>query len=77
LAEISEDERKKHEVLAKSGEILDQALECLKKETNLDGKPFEIVRIPMPPLMTRSLGPKDSMYQFIQSLKVTPNNFDI
>ena len=47
LAQVSEEERKSNPISAKTFEILEENYKILKESTDQDGKPFEIVRIPV------------------------------
>lgn len=48
LAEVTEEEAAELNSARITKERLDQCYEILKKETNVDGKPFNIVRMPVP-----------------------------
>ena len=74
-----EEEAKESPILQKSRAVLETAYEILKKETNRDGKPFKIVRIPMPEPIFITMQKGDGTFDFLYSLtfedgtKILPN----
>ena len=48
LGAITEEEAARYEIARLNKERLDEAYDYLSTQTNLDGKPFNIVRIPVP-----------------------------
>ena len=44
-------------------------LALLREQTDQDGKPLEIIRIPLPPTMTRTIDQRDPIYKTLQELK--------
>lgn len=49
---------------------LEENLEILKNERDQDGKPFHVVRVTLPPLITYKVTPKDSVYDVLKDLKM-------
>eukprot|EP01117_Protostelium_nocturnum_P016181 TRINITY_DN6355_c0_g1_i1.p1 TRINITY_DN6355_c0_g1~~TRINITY_DN6355_c0_g1_i1.p1 ORF type:complete len:423 (+),score=134.35 TRINITY_DN6355_c0_g1_i1:69-1337(+) len=70
LAEVTEEEARHSPLLALSREKLEENYQILKNSTDVNGKPFEVVRIPSPPLLTIDLKPSDSVYKGLQQLKM-------
>ncbi len=48
---------------------IDENLEILRKETDQDGKPFKIVRMPMPRSIIRMQKPGDGTYDYIATME--------
>jgi agmatine deiminase len=53
---------------------LEENYQILKNATDQDGKPFNIIRMPMPRTITRSLTPNDWVYQQISMMNYTKTN---
>jgi agmatine deiminase len=47
LAQVSEEERQSNEIMSMTYDILEENYQMLKKETDQDGNPFNIIRIPV------------------------------
>jgi agmatine deiminase len=69
LGEVSEEDAKKDPIVAMSREVLEEAYEILQKERDLEGKPFKIVRIPMPDPHVITMKKGDGTFNFLQKLK--------
>ena len=67
LAHISEVEAKHSELHRLNKERLDEALKVLESSTNVDGKPFNILRIPVPEPIYVNLNPGDFLYRIFDS----------
>ncbi|KNF07061.1 putative agmatine deiminase [Gottschalkia purinilytica] len=63
LAEITEEEAKENKLHALNKERLDKAYEVLKNATDINGKPFKIIRMPFPETIYLELKPGDKMYE--------------
>jgi len=68
LAEVIPEERN-HPIGSISHKAMEEAFELLSKETDQEGKPFKIIRIPLPPLILETATPTDELYQFMQTIK--------
>jgi len=55
LAEVSEQEMAQDEILKESHRRMEDAFNVLKNETDQDGIPFKIIRVPTAPLMTKKI----------------------
>lgn len=69
LAHISEEEAKKSKLHALNKERLDKAYEVLRNEVNIDGKPFQIVKMPVPESIYLTIRTGDDIYEIWQSRK--------
>jgi agmatine deiminase len=69
LAHISEEEAEKSKLHALNKDRLDKAYEVVKNEVNIDGKPFQIVKIPVPEPIYLTLRAGDLMYDMWQDMK--------
>ena len=69
LAEITETEARKLPSAKITKERLDRAYEILSKETDCNGKPFRIVRIPVPEPIYFTAKPGDYIYESWQYFK--------
>nr|BBH86604.1 peptidyl-arginine deiminase [Thermosporothrix sp. COM3] len=69
LAEVTEEEARRSPLLALNKPILDQAFELLQHETDQDGKPFRIVRMPVPEPEYYMVKAGDDIYEGYQELK--------
>jgi len=68
LAEIIEEERH-HPIASISHKSLEENLEILKKETDQDGNPLEVIRIPMPPTTIVKIKPSDGVYGQMKNMR--------
>lgn len=66
LAHISEEEAAKSELHKLNKERLDKAYEVLKNEVNIDGKPFNIIKMPVPEPIYVEAEPGDDVYESFQ-----------
>ena len=67
LAEVPAEDL--HEPIARENQRrLEENYALLKKATDQDGRPFRIVRMPMPPLLLDKMQPGDAVYDFISTL---------
>lgn len=69
VGEVSEEDAKKDPISKLSRKILESTVEYLKKETDTSGKPFKIVRIPMPVPMFETMKKGDGTFDFLQTLQ--------
>lgn len=69
LGEISEEEANTNPILKLGRTVLENAYKTLAKETDLEGKPFKIIRLPMPELLFETIGPGDGTYDFLKDLE--------
>lgn len=69
LAHVSEEEAKSSQLHAYNKERLDQAYEAVKAATTVDGKPFTILKIPMPEPIYIDLYPEDQAFQTWEFMK--------
>lgn len=67
LAHISEEEAAKNKLHELNKERLDKAYEAIKNEVNIDGKPFNIIKMPVPESVYIEVGPGDDIYEAFQS----------
>jgi agmatine deiminase len=66
LAEISEEEAKKSEILKEGRRILEETYEVVSKATDINGKAFKIIRIPTPDLLYETISDKDEVFKTLQ-----------
>ncbi|HHT7189401.1 agmatine deiminase family protein [Bacillus cereus group sp. Bc222] len=66
LAHISEEEAKKSKLHVLNKERLDKAYEVLRNEVNIDGKPFQIVKMPVPESIYITIRTGDDIYEVWQ-----------
>jgi agmatine deiminase len=71
LAEVTEDEARRDPVAAINKPRLDANYAVLRAETDQDGRPFEIVRIPTPDPVYFEQRPGDGVYDFLETLRYT------
>ena len=69
LAEIKESEIGADLILKEGRRILEETYQVLLKETDSNGKPFKIIRIPSPELMFETIQSGDAVFTFLQDLK--------
>ncbi len=69
LAHISEEEAKKSKLHNLNKDRLDKAYEVLKNEVNIDGKPFQIVKMPVPEPIYLTIRAGDFVYDMWQESK--------
>ena len=67
LAEVPEEDLE-DPVAVENKKRLEVSYEILKNATDQDGNPFNIVRIPTPKTILNTMGPGDSVYDFIETL---------
>ncbi len=65
LAEVPAEDRS-HPIGAITHANMEENFQILKNETDQDGRPFNIIRLPLPPLTFLTATPKDSTYQLLQ-----------
>jgi agmatine deiminase len=68
LGEVTEEEAQSSPILKRSREVLEHANEILRKEKNLNGKSFQIQRIPMPDPIIVNMKKGDGTFDVLQSL---------
>lgn len=68
LASVPEEEHD-NSVCKVSHQRMEENYEILKNSTDQDGNPFEIVRIPLPPLIIREIGNDDEIFKVLKNLK--------
>lgn len=69
LAEVTEEEAQRSSSARITKERLDRAYEILSKETDCNGKPFRIIRIPVPEPIYFTAKPGDYIYESWQMFK--------
>lgn len=69
LAEVAEEEVSRFESMRITKERLEKAYEILKEETDADGEPFEIIRIPVPEPMEVTAKRGDYIYDLWMNYK--------
>lgn len=73
LADVDAADRKS-DMEKQTGERMDMNYEILKKATDQNGKPFHIIRMPMPYPVTTTLSPGDSVYAQLRSIQTAAGN---
>lgn len=68
LAEVPEEEAKSDPIARENRKRMEENYEILKNATDQDGKPFKIIRIPMPVTMYDTMSPGDAVYDYISKL---------
>jgi agmatine deiminase len=68
LAEVSKEQRDDDPIAAMTYDRLRVNEEILKKATDQDGKPFEIVRVPVPDKLFETMKAGDGVFDYVQSL---------
>jgi len=68
LGEVTEEEAKEDPIRAMSRERLEAARAAIEATTDQDGKPFRIVRVPMPEPLYDTLAPGDGAYEMMQGM---------
>jgi len=63
------DEERDHPIASISHKKLEENYEILIKETDQDGNPLNIIRLPLPPMHFIDIQPKDGMYEIMESMK--------
>lgn len=69
LAEVSDEKADKDPIAKENKKRLDENYEILKNSTDVNGKPFEIIRIPLPETIYDTLSPGDGVYDYIADLE--------
>lgn len=69
VAETTAEEAKSSPIARMSRERYLENLKILQAARDQDGRPFDIVKMPSPVLVPTTLGPGDSAYDFIRSMK--------
>ncbi len=68
LAEVSADEARREPVAARNRERLEESRRRLKAARDLDGRPFRILRVPLPDLRVQLMGRGDPVFERIREL---------
>jgi len=68
LASVLEEEIN-HPIASISHKRLEENFEILKKETDQDGNPLKIIRLPLPPINFIDIHPGDGMYDYMKSIR--------
>lgn len=68
LGEVTQEEAEKDPVLKISRRVLEDAYQILSQEKGLDGKPFKIIRIPMPDPKIVTMKSGDGTFDFLKTL---------
>ena len=69
LAQVADSEAAADPVAAANHARLEEACRILSEETDQDGRPFEIIRIPTPDIAFRRVSPEEPMYcRFLEEL---------
>lgn len=66
LAKVSEQEAASNPISAVNYARLENAYRILSNETDQDGKPFEIIRIPSPDIEYMAIEPGERMYKYLE-----------
>jgi agmatine deiminase len=69
LVEVTEDEVARDPIARVNRERLEENYRILRSATDQDGKPFNIVRVPVPDHVFDTLAPGDAIYDYIKSLE--------
>jgi agmatine deiminase len=68
LAEVSEQEAKIDPIACENRRRLEENCQILKNSVDQGGRPFRIIRIPMPVIMYDTMEPGDAIYDYISKL---------
>lgn len=68
LGEVSEKEAETNPILKISRRVLEEAYQILSQEKGMDGKPFRIIRIPMPEPKIVTMKKGDGTFDFLKTL---------
>jgi agmatine deiminase len=71
LGEVTEAEAKEDVIRAMTRERLEKARAAIEASVDQDGRPFRIVRVPMPEPLYDTLGPGDGVYESLKEMKYT------
>jgi agmatine deiminase len=71
LAEVDANEITSDPVAAENQKRIEENYQILKNATDQDGKPFRILRVPMPPTQVATLTPRDGVYDAISTMNFT------
>jgi agmatine deiminase len=69
LTEVTEEEKANDPIAAISYENMEAAYQILKSETDQDGKPFKIIRVPYPEAIYETMDQDDEVFQFLKDLE--------
>lgn len=69
LAEIKEEEINGNEILKEGRRVLEETYEVVSKATDLNGKPFKIIRLPSPELLYETISDEDEVFKILQSFE--------
>ena len=69
LAQVSEEERNSNAVDAISYQRMEENYKILKSAVDQDGKPFDILRVPIAKSIHVTLTDQDKVYQFLQNMR--------
>ena len=74
LAQVADEEAAEDPIAAANYARLEEAYRVLSEETDQDGRPFEIIRIPTPDVAFRRVRPEEPMYcRFLEELEYAPD----
>ena len=68
LAEVTESDAAKDPIAKENRDRLEENYRILRSATDQDGKPFKMVRIPVPEHVFDTLAPGDAIYDYIENL---------
>jgi agmatine deiminase len=71
LAEVDASEISRDPVAAENQKRIEENYQILKNATDQDGKPFRILRVPMPPTQVATLTPRDWIYGALSTMNFT------
>ncbi len=74
LAEVDENELKTDPIAVENKKRIEENYQILKNATDQDGKPFRILRVPMPPTQVETLTPKDWTYEALSTMNFSNNH---
>jgi agmatine deiminase len=73
LAEVMKTSRQLHPIEIDNAKILEQCYQILSQETDTEGQPFTIVRVPTPVILIDEFAERDPFYDFFISFRFEPN----
>ncbi|MDI1482243.1 agmatine deiminase family protein [Polyangium sp. y55x31] len=71
LGEVTEAEAREDAIQAMTRERLEKARAAIEAAGDQDGRPFKIVRVPMPEPLYDTLGPEDGVYKSMKEMRYT------
>ncbi|MRG97375.1 agmatine deiminase family protein [Polyangium spumosum] len=71
LGEVTEEEAREDTIRAMTRERLERARAAMEASVDQDGRPFRIVRVPMPEPLYDTMGPGDGVYETMKGMRYT------